>query len=73
MEALLAHKDEINEQLARYGVKFGIYKEGSFNERSWKTAGSTAAPAAALLRWEPFTAGSAMNISTRCSSKPPPS
>ena len=31
MEALLAHKDEINEQLARYGVKFGIYKEGSFN------------------------------------------
>lgn len=33
MEALLAHKDEINEQLARYGVKFGIYKEGSFNER----------------------------------------
>lgn len=33
MDALLAHKDEINEQLARYGVKFGIYKDGNFKER----------------------------------------
>ncbi|MBR4696791.1 MAG: circularly permuted type 2 ATP-grasp protein [Selenomonadaceae bacterium] len=33
MEALLDHKDEINEQLARYGVKFGIYKNGTFHER----------------------------------------
>ena len=33
MRELLIHKDEINEQLARYGVKFGIYKDGAFNER----------------------------------------
>ena len=33
MKTLLAHTKEINEQLARYGVKFGIYKDGTFNER----------------------------------------
>ena len=33
MKTLLAHTKEINEQLARYGVKFGIYKDGAFNER----------------------------------------
>ncbi len=37
MEALLQNLIDnaplINEQLARYGVKFGIYKNGSFNER----------------------------------------
>ncbi len=33
MNELLNHGHEINEQLARYGVKFGIYKEGKFNER----------------------------------------
>ena len=37
MEALLQNLIEnaplINEQLARYGVKFGIYKDGTFNER----------------------------------------
>lgn len=30
---LVANADLINEQLARYGVKFGIYKNGTFNER----------------------------------------
>ena len=33
MQELLLHKDQVNEQLARYGVKFGIYKDGKFNER----------------------------------------
>ena len=33
MEDLLIHKDEINMQMARYGVKFGIYKNGTFKER----------------------------------------
>lgn len=30
---LVGHTDKINQQLARYGVKFGIYKNGSFGER----------------------------------------
>ncbi len=33
MENLLENKDLINELLARYGVKFGIYKEGTFHEQ----------------------------------------
>ena len=33
MNGLLRHKDQINRQLARYGVKFGIYKNGTFEER----------------------------------------
>ena len=33
MEDLLIHKDEINMQMARYGVKFGVYKNGKFKER----------------------------------------
>ena len=33
MEELLLHKEEINRQMARYGVKFGIYKNGTFKER----------------------------------------
>lgn len=33
MQELIAHRDSINRQLARYGVKFGIYKNGSFQER----------------------------------------
>lgn len=33
MQELLKHKDQVNEQLARYGVKFGIYTNGIFNER----------------------------------------
>lgn len=33
MEELIAKKEVINEQMARYGVKFGIYKNGEFNER----------------------------------------
>lgn len=33
MEELVQHTTRINEQLARYGVKFGIYKDGTFNER----------------------------------------
>ena len=32
-ENLVQHTPKINEQLARYGVKFGIYKNGKFNER----------------------------------------
>lgn len=30
---LVGHTDRINQQLARYGVKFGIYKNGNFEER----------------------------------------
>lgn len=30
---LVGHTDNINQQLARYGVKFGLYKDGTFNER----------------------------------------
>ncbi|MDO4536826.1 MAG: circularly permuted type 2 ATP-grasp protein [Coriobacteriales bacterium] len=33
MESLVSHAARINDQLARYGVKFGIYKNGVFNER----------------------------------------
>ena len=33
MNELIAHADQINRQLARYGVKFGIYKNGTFLER----------------------------------------
>ena len=31
--SLVSHTPKINQQLARYGVKFGIYKNGVFNER----------------------------------------
>lgn len=30
---LLQHTDKVNEQLARYGVKFGIYKNNTFKEQ----------------------------------------
>ena len=33
LERLLASTADINGQLARYGVKFGIYKNGTFNEQ----------------------------------------
>ncbi len=33
MEQLISHVDQINRQLSRYGVKFGIYKNGEFHER----------------------------------------
>lgn len=33
MDSLVAHTARINDQLARYGVKFGLYKNGTFNER----------------------------------------
>lgn len=33
MEDLIVHKEQINRQMARYGVKFGIYKNGIFKER----------------------------------------
>ncbi|MBQ1335454.1 MAG: circularly permuted type 2 ATP-grasp protein [Selenomonadaceae bacterium] len=33
MNELLMHKEQVNEQLARYGVKSGIYKNGVFHER----------------------------------------
>ena len=32
-EMLLDHADTVNELLARYGVKFGIYKNGAFKEQ----------------------------------------
>jgi len=32
-ETLLSHSDTVNELLARYGVKFGIYKNGNFKEQ----------------------------------------
>ncbi len=30
---LLQHKDTVNELLARYGVKFGIYRNNRFKEQ----------------------------------------
>ena len=33
MEDLIRNAQQINQQLARYGVKFGIYKNGTFEER----------------------------------------
>ena len=33
MDDLIRHEGRINQQLARYGVKFGIYKNGTFEER----------------------------------------
>lgn len=33
MEDLIRHVGQINQQLARHGVKFGIYKNGTFEER----------------------------------------
>ena len=33
MQDLVAHTARINDPLARYGVNFGIYKNGTFNER----------------------------------------
>ena len=33
LQSLIESAPLINEQLARYGVKFGIYKDGDFNER----------------------------------------
>lgn len=33
MKALFSHTETVNELLARYGVKFGIYKNGTFNEQ----------------------------------------
>ena len=33
MDQLVRHQQTINDQLARYGVKFGLYKNGTFQER----------------------------------------
>ncbi len=33
MDQLVKHQQVINDQLARYGVKFGLYKNGTFQER----------------------------------------
>lgn len=33
MKELIQHTDNINELLARYGVKFGIYKNNTFKEQ----------------------------------------
>ncbi len=33
MQGLIENAESINKQLARYGVKFGIYKNNTFNER----------------------------------------
>ncbi len=33
MKELILHTDHINELLARYGVKFGIYKNNIFKEQ----------------------------------------
>ena len=33
MNQLVQHQQTINDQLARYGVKFGLYKNGTFQER----------------------------------------
>lgn len=33
MDALLESKDRVNEWMIRYGVRFGVYKDGHFNEQ----------------------------------------
>ena len=33
MDKLISHTARINQELTRYGVKFGIYKNNTFNER----------------------------------------
>lgn len=33
METLIKHKDAVNTWMERFGVKFGIYKHGVFNEQ----------------------------------------
>ena len=33
MDGLIQHSETINKLLARYGVKFGIYKNGEFKEQ----------------------------------------
>ena len=33
MDGLIQHSETINKLLARYGVKFGIYKNGEFREQ----------------------------------------
>ena len=33
MDGLIRHSETINRLLARYGVKFGIYKNGEFKEQ----------------------------------------
>ena len=33
MKELIEHTDRINRLLARYGVKFGIYRNGEFHEQ----------------------------------------
>ena len=33
METLIKHKDAVNLWMERFGVKFGIYKHGVFNEQ----------------------------------------
>ena len=33
MDQLVRHQQTINDQLVRYGVKFGLYKNGTFQER----------------------------------------
>ena len=33
MDEILRHTASINDQMARYGVQFGLYKDGQFLER----------------------------------------
>lgn len=33
MDEILHHTASINDQMARYGVQFGLYKDGQFLER----------------------------------------
>ena len=36
MEPLLESRDAVNSWLERYGVKFGIYKNGTFKEQLFR-------------------------------------
>ena len=49
MDGLIRHSETINRLLARYGVKFGIYKNGEFKEQ--------------LFPFDPFPGSSAMRNS----------
>ena len=52
LENLLDSADAINGLLARYGVKFGIYKNGTFNEQLFPYDPKPGDLSMARLKWE---------------------
>ena len=60
MDDLVAHTARINKELARWGVKFGLYKNGTFNERLFPFDAIPRTIAAD--EWEQLSAGLAQRI-----------